>query len=120
MDKNTADVLERIAKSLESIAKSLEIIAWRPDINIVPYGDPVSPAPPVSTPPRIASGVGMLEDPVGQAIPEYTYDQIQAAVVAYSERHGNKAAVELMKRFGATYIKGLKRDDYPAVMEALK
>jgi hypothetical protein len=49
-----------------------------------------------------------------------TYDQISAAVMKYSDRFGHEAGKALVKKFGATYIKMIKAEDYPAVLAAIE
>ena len=76
-------------------------------------------APETLQPPAPVSSVAGPSAPdTPGAAPSFTYDEICATINAYGDRHGHKAAKELLTSFGATYIKALKPEQYADVMKA--
>jgi hypothetical protein len=53
------------------------------------------------------------------SIAEPTYDKVKKAVFAYQDKHGQPAAITLLKEFGAKYISELKPEQYAGVMAKL-
>ena len=109
LDKALA-VLERIALALESKvivkhATAAQTPQWPTDGVIL--------SPPAARPEPEAPGTPA-------AVATYTYDQICDAINGYADRHGQQDAKKLLLTFGATYIKQLKPEQYPDVMEKFK
>jgi len=98
---------ERFMVVLERIAVALE--APNPTI-VVAAETPLSPAE--------AHTENGMEQSTSAVTTSFTYDEICATINAYGDRHGHKAAKELLTSFGATYIKALKPEQYADVMKA--
>jgi hypothetical protein len=108
-------LLERIANSLEKqpttdnrpyLVESGKITSFRP-----------LPIPEELQKPMNQAGPGPQLKSADHGI---TYDQISQAIMRYSDNYGHEAGKALLKEFGATYIKMLKVEDYPRVIEACK
>ena len=100
LDKALA-VLERIALALESKVIVKHATAAQ------------TPQPPATRPEPEAPGTPA-------AVATYTYDQICDVINGYADRHGQQDAKKLLLTFGATYIKQLRPEQYPDVMEKFK
>jgi hypothetical protein len=62
----------------------------------------------------------LAENAAPRAAHTISYDQISAAILQYSDSYGHEAGKALLKRFGASYIKQLKVEDYPTVLHAIE
>jgi hypothetical protein len=93
--------LERIAQALESAHPLIAAAPRRRRAPETPLGEL-----PVST-------LSVSATAAASSIP---YPVLKQAILGYQDRHGYQAGVDLVKRHGATYMKDLKPEQYPALM----
>jgi hypothetical protein len=115
---NIEDTFERMAKALERMAEASEathkaLLAARA------IGAPADSASPREILERVSVPGRIPPTPVGNDI---TYEAINKAVLGYSDKFGQAAAIALLTKFGAKIIKDLKADPskYAEVLEATK
>jgi hypothetical protein len=128
---NIETVFERMAKALERIADAAEVaqraFAPKPKVTVA------SPALEKATndalnvleaqaPKDFAPHKSHHEAMAGGSGAPIAYEMINKAVLGYSDRYGQAAAIELLKRFGAKIIKDLKAnpEKYAEVLEAIQ
>lgn len=124
---NIEDTFERMAKALERMADASEatqkaIMAAR--------GVPITGHEMVSnlTPAELKEGTktfpgtDAIAKSMNDAAPVITYETINKAVLSYSDKFGQAAAIALLARYGAKIIKDLKLDPskYAEILEATK
>jgi hypothetical protein len=114
--------LANIETAFERIAKALECIADAAEKAIAPRTKPV-PAD-LEVPLQTGAKVRTQSEQSTDIKPDTSiaYEAINKAVLGYSDRYGQAAAIELLKRFGAKIIKDLKAnpDKYAEVLEAIE
>jgi len=108
---------DKFLTALARIAAAIEGNRTYDAVRGAPSQDPPPPPPP---PPMMQPTVAVAVDVTPATAHAITYDQISAAVMKYSDRFGHEAGKALVKRFGATYIKMIKVEDYPAVLAAIE
>jgi hypothetical protein len=101
------DYTERFLGALERIAQALETA--HPLIAAAP--EPPAPETPLGELP--VSTLSVSATAAASSIP---YPVLKQAILGYQDRHGYQAGVDLVKRHGATYMKDLKPEQYPALM----
>lgn len=111
---NIETVFERMAKALERLADAAESVGKR---------QPVAPAesPSHQQPAPVTVKAGFDSQP-GAAVGGITYETINKAILGYSDKFGQAAAIELLKRFDAKIIKDLKAhpEKYAEILDATK
>jgi hypothetical protein len=107
---------ERIANALEHIAVALEQPEGPPGEHAQPMlkemiARSMNDALPLPT------GAGsVIQSATISTVTPATYEETQAAVVAYIGVHGHAAGKELLAQFGARFVKSLAPEQYGAVV----
>jgi hypothetical protein len=109
-----AKALERMADASEATQKAVQNAAMRPSAPNSP--PPETPSAPASDAiPQAASAAASPATAI-------SYETINKAVLSYSDKFGQAAAIALLAKYGAKIIKDLKADPskYAEILEATK